>query len=296
MTKRFMPGHRALIVEDDAEAAEDLCEIVGALGWEHVVAASREEASGVLRAQPICIVLLDLQIKQQPRSIKGHVEHGRELLREIRRGHGELVGQKFWLPVLIVSGYAREVPEAVEVMRDGASDLVQKPFNSSEVSLKLRSALKESGRSSHDACRAGFCPSGPNSGDDVQIAIPGERVHRRTVVMVGHSRLEVTDASLRVLLHLLIAHGERRAAHKTDLGANDDQGFKGVSILRSELKPALGRGVNIIKNEYHGNYRLSSHVRLGNCDVAALDAIGDRRISELAHRLKPHLPAPKKRV
>lgn len=43
------------------------------------------------------------------------------------------------------------------------------------------------------------------------------------------------------------------------------------------------------RQQYHGNYRLSSHVRLGNCDVAALDAIGDRRISELAHRLKPHI-------
>jgi DNA-binding response OmpR family regulator len=296
VTKRSTAGHRALIVEDDAEAAEDLSEIVGSLGWERVVAASRDEASGILRDQEICIVLLDLQIKDTPRSIKGHVEHGRELLREIRRGHGELVGQKFWLPVLIVSGYAREVPEAVEVMRDGASDLVQKPFNSREVSQKLRSALKESGRSSHDACRAGFCPSGPYSGDDVEIAIPGERVHRRTVVMLGNSRLEVTDGSLRVLLHLLIAHGEGRAAHKTDLGASDDQGFKGISLLRSELKPALGRGVNIIKSEYYGNYRLSSHVRLGDCNLAALHSIGDNRISDLVRRLKPHLPAPKKKV
>jgi DNA-binding response OmpR family regulator len=241
-------------------------------------------------------VLLDLQIKQTRRSIKGHVEHGRELLREIRRGHGEVAGQKFWLPVLVVSGYAREVPEAVEVMREGASDLVQKPFNSSEVSQKLRLALNECGRSSHDTCLAGFCPSGPNSGDDVEIAIPGERVPRRTVVMVGHSRLEVTDASLRVLLHLLIANAEGRAAHNSDLGASPDQGFKGVSRLRSELKPALGRGVNIVKNEYHGNYRLSPNVRLGPCNLAALDAIGDNRISELARRLKPHLPRPKKKV
>lgn len=291
-----MPRHRALIVEDDAETAEDLAEIVGSLGWDHVVAASGEEARGILRNQQICIVLLDLQIKDTPRSIKGHVEHGRELLREIRRGHGERVDGKHWLPVVVVSGYAREVPEAVEVMRDGASDFVQKPFGSSALSSKLRAALDESGRSSHAACRAGFRPSGPNSGADVKICIPGERARRRTVVMVGHSRLEVTDSSLRVLLHLLLALCEGRAAHKADLGASDDQGFKGVSILRGELKPALGHGVDIIKNEYYGNYRLSDQVRLGECNLSGLDAIGDNRISDLARRLKPHLPPLKKRV
>ncbi|HLK17207.1 MAG TPA: response regulator, partial [Fimbriimonadaceae bacterium] len=179
-------------MEDDAEMAEDLAAILASLGWEHVVAASREEARGVLRDHEICIVLLDLQIKDTPSSIKGHVQYGRELLREIRRGHGEIFGQRFWLPVLVVSGYAREVPEAVEVMRDGANDLVEKPFKSSEVSQRLRAVLEECGRSSHEACLAGVPPAGPNSGEDVEISIPGERVRRRTVVLVGQTRLTVT--------------------------------------------------------------------------------------------------------
>jgi DNA-binding response OmpR family regulator len=292
--KRSNSVHRALIVEDDTETAEELSEIVGSLGWEPVVAPSREEADAVLRNQTVCVVLLDLQIKETRRSIKGHVQHGRELLRHIRRGYGELMGQKFWLPVLVVSGYAREVPEAVEVMRDGASDLVQKPFKSSEVSQKLRAVLNESGRSSHATCRAGFSPAGHNSGEDVEISIPGERNRRRTVILVGQARLEITDSSLRVLLHLLVAHAEGRAVHKTDLGASNEQGFKGVSLLQAALKPAFAQGVKVIKNDYQGNYQLSSQVRLGNCAVATLEAIGDQKICELARRLRPHLPTSEK--
>lgn len=291
MTGRGHAKHRVLIVEDDDETAEDLAAIVGSLGCESVTTANREEAATVLRGQQICVVLLDLQIRESADGIKGHVEHGKALLREIRRTHGERAGQGFWLPVVIVSGYAREVPTAVEVMKDGASDLIQKPLESSDVSEKVRSVLRESGRLSHELCLKGIPPLGPNAGDDVVLAVTGERVGRRTVVMVGHTRLQLTDSSLRVLLHLMVAHRLGGPVHKRDLGANNEQGFKGISILRAELKPALADGVDIIDNDYHGNYCLSAGVRIGEVDTKALDDIGDQRIAELAAQLR--VPKPK---
>ena len=73
--------------------------------------------------------------------------------------------------------------------------------------------------------------------------------------------------------------------HKIDLGATADQGFKGISILRNELKPALG-GVDIIKNHYHGNYSLVDNVTIGECAVDELFKIGDSTISGLAKQLQ----------
>src|SRR5438445_556348 len=113
MTER----HIALIVEDDKETAEDLVEILLSIDCDSVVADIREDALAEIQNKSFCFVLLDLQIKSAADSIKGHVEHGKALLRKIREKHGEHNGAAFWLSVLIVSGFAREVDEAVDVMK-----------------------------------------------------------------------------------------------------------------------------------------------------------------------------------
>jgi CheY-like chemotaxis protein len=286
MTVRRAVKHRVLIVEDDVESAGDLTEIVGSLGCESVTAASREDAAATLRKQQFCLILLDLQIKDKASSIKSHVEHGMALLRDIRQEHGERSGRVFWLPVVIVSGYAREVPVAVEMMKDGASDLIEKPLSSRVVSGKLRDIFRESGRTAHDLCLKGVAPAAPNASGEVILAITGDRVGRRTVVMVGQTRVELTDSCLRLLLQLMVARTRGESVHKRDLGANDEQGFKGISILRNELRPALGKGVDIIGNDHHGSYCLSDNVRIGACVMEALDRIGDRRITSLGAQLR----------
>src|SRR5216117_856030 len=119
--------HIALIVEDDKETAEDLVEILRSTECDSVIVDNHEDALSTLQSKSFCLILLDLQIKSASDSIKGHVEHGRALLRKIRQAHGDHNGIPFWLPVLIVSGFAREADEAVEVMKNGASDVIQKP-------------------------------------------------------------------------------------------------------------------------------------------------------------------------
>jgi hypothetical protein len=83
--------------------------------------------------------------------------------------------------------------------------------------------------------------------------------------------------------------------HKRDLGAAEDQGFKGISILRSELKGVLGN-VDIIKNHYHGNYSLDANVIIGECAVDNLLQIGDKTISSLARELQNQSPSRSKKV
>jgi DNA-binding response OmpR family regulator len=238
-----------------------------------------------LRSSTFCVILLDLQIKRSPGAIKGHVEHGNALLREIRQMYSEHTGRSFWLPVIVVSGFAREVSAAVDVMKDGAADVVQKPLKSRAVSDAVRRALKRSGRSTHDQCRARPPESLTTSSTDLTLAIPADRIRRRTRVTVGQKAAELTDGSLKLLLRLIVASREGKGVHKIDLGAKADQGFKGISVLREGLKSALPSGLDIIDNDYHGTYTLSDKVVVGDCDIDKLRAIGDRVISDLAEKL-----------
>ena len=276
--------HIALVVEDDRETAEDLGEILRSIDCDSVVVDNVEDALVALENKSFCLILLDLQIKSASDSIKGHVEHGKALLRKIREKHVDHNGLTFWLPVLIVSGFAREVNEAVDIMKDGASDVIQKPFDSRQVSEGIRQALQASGRPTHERCHE-RPKKHLNIKDGVRIAIPGDRIGRRTRVMIASQPVELTDASLKVLLHLMVAQQKGTPANKVDLGATADQGFKGISNLRNELKPILG-GADIIKNYYHGDYSLVENVTLGECAVDKLLEIGDRTISILATQLQ----------
>ena len=114
---------------------------------------------------------------------------------------------------------------------------------------------------------------------------------RRTRIMIGRTTVDLTDSLLRLLLHLIVANGDGGGVHKKDLGANAEQGFKGISNLRNELKPALGPDVDIIANDYHGTYSLTDSVKIGSCDIQKLLAIGDATISDLANRLAKQLEA-----
>lgn len=286
--------HIALIVEDEKETAEDLSEILRSIDCDSVVVDNAEDAILALRKTSFCLILLDLQIKEASDSIKGHVEHGKALLRKIRERHAEHNGLSFWLPVLIVSGFAREVGEAVEIMKDRASDVIQKPFESRQVSEAIRQALKTSGRGNHDRCHEPPTQR-PNLKDGVVIAIPGERTRHRTRITIASTAVNLTDASLKILLHLIVAQRKRTSVHKVDLGAKTEQGFKGISNLRNELRPALG-DVEIICNDYHGNYCFEPSVVVGECAIEKLLAIGDKTISELAKLLQNQEFAPSQKV
>jgi FixJ family two-component response regulator len=286
--------HQVLIVEDEKPTADDLVEVLRSLGCDCVAVASYQEAMRALRQTAFCLVLLDLQIRYASDAIKGHVEHGKALLREIRQLHGDHSGLSYWLPVLIVSGFASEVPAAVEVMKDGASDVIQKPLSSQEISDKVRRALEASGRLTHDRCGAKPPQPVATSNGEVIVSIPGDRVRRRTRVMIDRRPVDLPDSLLKLLLHLIVAHCDSRGVHKTDLGANAEQGFKGISNLRNELKPALGPDVDIIANDYHGTYSLTAGVTIGSCDIQKLRAIGDATISELTDRLAEQLETRRK--
>lgn len=285
--------HRVLVVEDDPPAAEDLADILGAIDCDAIIVDNKRDALAALQQQAICLAVFDLQIKLERDSIKGHTEAGRSLIRDARRIYPEHAGACYRLPILVVSGYAREVESAVEVMKDGADDVIQKPFDSREVSRCVRQALERSGRASHDAC-ATLSGRAPASSRALVLSIPGDRERRRTRIAVGATSLLLPDSSLRILLHLIVGKVLGEKVHKTELGSRIDQGFRGISVLRDALRPALGEGADLIENDHQGHYWLAGEVTLGEVDHDKLIAIGDHKITQLAERLREHR-APRRR-
>jgi len=285
-----MNQHVGLIVEDDPAMAEDLAEVLRSLDCEFVAVDNKRDALAALHNSPFCFILLDLHIKLDSESIRGHSEHGRSLLREMRAMYSDHTGGGYSLPILVVSGHAREVDTAVDVMRDGADHVIQKPIKGSAVSDAVKGCLERSGRASHELCAQVLARQADTS-QGLVISIPGTRIGRRTRVMIGTRSADLPNRSLRVLLHLVVAKLSGKPVHKTELGARDDQGFKGISELRDDLKPALPGGTNIIANLYHGFYQLTDQVSIGPCDIEALIAIDEVPITEIARELERLLAA-----
>src|SRR5262249_46940592 len=152
--------------------------------------------------------------------------------------------------------------------------IIQKPLDSRRVSEGVRGALHASGRENHGLCSGPAPPERPNARDGIVLAIPGDRTRRRTRITLASKPVDLTDGSLKVILRLMTAQRMGEHANKIDMGATADQGFKGISILRNELKPALG-GLDIIKSHYHGNYSFTDQVTIGKCAVDKLIEIGD---------------------
>ncbi len=100
-----------LIVEDDADLREALCDTVELAGYQAIGAGDGDAALKVLHQQPIGLVVSDVQM--QP--MDGHT-----LLREIKAAHPHI-------PVLLMTAYG-VIDKAVEAMRAGACHYLTKPF------------------------------------------------------------------------------------------------------------------------------------------------------------------------
>ena len=100
-----------LIVEDDRDLREALCDTLGLAGYETLDASDGLAALAVLGKRKVGLVVTDVQM--QP--MDGHA-----LLREIKSAYP-------YVPVLLMTAYGM-IDKAVEAMRAGACTYLTKPF------------------------------------------------------------------------------------------------------------------------------------------------------------------------
>ena len=100
-----------LIVEDDRDLREALCDTLGLAGYETLDASDGLAALAVLGKRRVGLVVTDVQM---------HPMDGHTLLREIKSAYP-------YVPVLLMTAYGM-IDKAVEAMRAGACTYLTKPF------------------------------------------------------------------------------------------------------------------------------------------------------------------------
>lgn len=273
-------GHRVLIVEDDPATAGDLAEIIESLGWNSVTTDNRRDAEVLLQRERFCLVLLDLQIKNEPDSIRSVEAAGLALLAFIKTNGPPL-------PVVVVSGHVSTWEAGVAAVTEhGATGVVRKPLDDHRLVIeKVRSALERTGRSTHDACataRPRVQTRAPT------IAIPGTRHNQQTNIVVNDRTVGLTDKPLRTLLHLIRGKLENKPVHRSDLGEGD-AGIRAISGLRKDLRPVLD-GVELINNDRASNYSLIRTVEIVEFNAEALRKLENKPIADLAEQIRRLMP------
>lgn len=120
-----------LVVEDDQNLREALCDTLTSGGRKAIGAENGEEALQFLQSEPVDMVLSDIQMD---------VMDGHTLLKRVKKLRPDL-------PVVMITAHGA-VEGAVEAMKSGASDYLQKPFDA-EVLMELIERFTPEDREKH---------------------------------------------------------------------------------------------------------------------------------------------------
>lgn len=157
-----MTDSAVLIVEDDAHLREALHDTLAGESLRVLTADSAPAALDILHSEDIGLVVSDLQMEPMD---------GAALLRKIRSDYPTL-------PAVLMTAYGT-IESAVDIMRDGASDYLVKPFPATDlltiVDKYLRTSAKTSGPVAVDASsRALLCVAERVAATDATVTICGE--------------------------------------------------------------------------------------------------------------------------
>ncbi len=126
------------VVDDDEAIRELVVEIARSIGASSKAFARAEDFLQSYRSDPIECLVVDIRMP----GLSG-LEVQRRL---IEGGHR--------IPILFVTGYG-DVDTAVEAMRAGAMDFIQKPFGASALAEKIQAALQRSKLAHHEKLEQG---------------------------------------------------------------------------------------------------------------------------------------------
>ena len=115
---------RVLVVEDEEAISEPLGEHLAREGFDPAIAATIEEARGLLQQTPPDLILLDVMLPDGD---------GRDLCREIRRTSD--------VPIIMLTARGEEVDKIVG-LELGADDYVVKPFSAGELVARMRAIMR----------------------------------------------------------------------------------------------------------------------------------------------------------
>ncbi|MBI5607151.1 MAG: sigma-54-dependent Fis family transcriptional regulator [Deltaproteobacteria bacterium] len=114
-----------LVVDDDHQMRTALKEAISRVGFQAILAGDGQEALHKLDQTHFSMIVTDMKMPRMD---------GLSLLKEIRRKIGNI-------PILVITGFGT-IQDAVEVMKEGASDYLLKPFSFETLMNKIRSLME----------------------------------------------------------------------------------------------------------------------------------------------------------
>lgn len=243
-----------LVVDDDPQTLRTVREDLSKVGYAPVVTGDPDEASGLLEEHRPDLVLLDLVL---PRT------DGIEMMQSIFKDAG--------VPVIFLSAYGQD--EAISrAFEAGAYDYVVKPFSTTELVARIRSALRKTAASVLQE------PEEPYVMRDLAIDYAGRRV------TVGGRPVNLTVIEYRLLVELslnagvIVTHGDLLQKVWRKRSGGDTRPIR--TAIKS-LRRKLGDDANAptyIFNEPRVGYRLGNGEQAeGRQPVAAGGRQGELR-------------------
>ncbi|MGQ9609837.1 MAG: sigma-54-dependent transcriptional regulator [bacterium] len=116
-----------LVVDDKASARKVLQEMLLRNNYDVAEAEDEDSAIEYLKKNSVDLVLTDVKMKRH--------DSGIEVLRAVQRDHQGI-------PVILITAYAT-VPQAVEAMKEGAEDYIERPINNDALLMKIQKALQK---------------------------------------------------------------------------------------------------------------------------------------------------------
>jgi len=116
---------KVLIIDDEANIQKSLGEILGDEGHEVLTASNGEKGLAQLKSEPVDVVLLDIKLPGID---------GLEVLKRIKEGSPATV-------VIMISGHGT-IEAAVEAMKSGAYDFMEKPLSMKRVLITVGHAVE----------------------------------------------------------------------------------------------------------------------------------------------------------
>ena len=115
---------KVLIIEDEQSISNFISTILNANGYDTIAAGSGEEALSMISSHCPDLIILDLGLPDMD---------GLEILREVRSWSN--------LPIIVVSARTHE-HDKVKALDSGADDYIEKPFGTSELLARIRTAIR----------------------------------------------------------------------------------------------------------------------------------------------------------
>jgi len=118
-------AEKILVVDDEKEIRELLCIYLNEDGYEVIAASNGEEAISLAQAEHPQVILMDVKMP------------GIDGVETCKRLKGEEKTKS--IPVIMVTAYQ---DRDVEAYLEGADDFVNKPFDRTEITFRIRSMLR----------------------------------------------------------------------------------------------------------------------------------------------------------